>query len=83
MTQQHSPEPWSIHYDLGDIIDSGGHYITRTSERLDTERIVVCINACRGISNEELEAGVVSQKVHDVTLTNLSYLQVKCTSEKG
>jgi len=66
MTQQHSPEPWSDHYDLGDIIDSGGHYINKAcKDPLDTQRIIACINACQGISNEELEAGVIANKSID------------------
>jgi len=72
MTQQHSPEPeygepWTFRKDLDiSIYDCGGNFVG-LSCRDDsyTERVIACVNACQGISNEELEAGVVANKSID------------------
>jgi hypothetical protein len=58
----HSPEPWkafSLHITdaAGDTVISANEDYTSTmlqSER-DIRRIVACVNACQGISTEELE----------------------------
>lgn len=74
MTQQHSPEPWKICEDgiedsQGCLID--GHVETNgiietefedtTLKLTDSERVVACVNACQGISNEDLELGFVKE----------------------
>lgn len=55
----HSPEPWKA---VGNAIDNEAHRIASTlggtgSGRhvSDARRIVACVNACAGISNEILE----------------------------
>lgn len=63
---QHTNEPWSIEgqeYDAHRIVDTEGNAICqlwfKTEEPMDNQdanakRIVACVNACAGITNEEL-----------------------------
>ncbi|MDF8330544.1 hypothetical protein P5G63_19470 [Aeromonas salmonicida] len=64
MTQQHTPEPWAIHEDAsGDIFISGSDhtYITEIGNpdedgaAADARRIVACVNACEGMTTDELD----------------------------
>jgi hypothetical protein len=49
----HSPEPWSNDADY--IRDADGETVAEGFTELDDlERIVACVNACRGVGNEEL-----------------------------
>lgn len=55
----HSPEPWKVK-DLteiwGDINNSvSGDFIQHRFLPEDARRIVACVNACAGITTEELE----------------------------
>lgn len=55
-TTQHTQEPWVIS-------DSGVAFYSANGEkgRADARRIVACVNACRGLSTDELEkSGLVS-----------------------
>ena len=63
---KHTKEPW--HYEingfsrailLGDKLTSIGYI----SDIVNTERIVACVNACAGITNEALEKGIVLSSV--------------------
>lgn len=75
MTQQHSHEPWKVDDINGfrGIFDSSGYLVMGRSPSgiysppgFDAqERILACINACKGVSNEELEAGVVTANKKD------------------
>lgn len=59
---EHTPEPWSAdnHGAIGHIdADGRGHFIAFGFKPPDARRTVVCVNACRGIPTETLEAGVV------------------------
>lgn len=61
----HSPEPWSISHITEDVtaIVSCDKIIVRVKDGAiyggqgrDAERIVACVNACRGIPTEHLQA---------------------------
>jgi len=66
----HSPEPWHI-TDADDpltspgIADAGGHDVAYDGvlSDADAERIVLCVNACREISDQDL-----------ATVTNPAYV---------
>ena len=57
----HSKEPWTVDINSNDawIKQADGQHITGYGNGevsvADAERIVACVNACRGIPNEELE----------------------------
>lgn len=63
---KHTPEPWAVHQDAsGDVFISSAvtsfHIAEVGSEDdetvfADASRIVACVNACEGISTEDLEA---------------------------
>lgn len=65
MTIKHTPEPWQVHQDAsGDVFISSAetsfHIAEIGSEDdeaviPDARRIVVCVNACRGLPTDELE----------------------------
>ncbi len=62
MKTKHTPEPWKVKEDkmaglLAWDIDSNSGLITFESliSQEDARRIVACVNACAGISTEELE----------------------------
>lgn len=76
MTQQHPPEPWKV-VEVWDaiseikIVDKNGASIVaeetfdESTENTAYQRIVLCVNACQGISNEDLEAGVIVNRICD------------------
>lgn len=79
---KHTKEPWVAKADpsyygviseiyAGDkfIVGSGGVYSPQEIEA-NTKRIVACVNACAGITNEALEKGIVldSVKLHEAIL---------------
>jgi len=60
MSAQHTPEPWRI--EDGDSIYGGEDFNSNVWERYQSDipdhdlcRIVACVNACAGMTNEELE----------------------------
>ena len=65
----HTKEPWEVHLldrrtMIASDIESGYIVETRKVKRGDIDianakRIVACVNACAGITNEALEAGIV------------------------
>lgn len=74
---KHTKEPWS----QGDIIkelifsEDGDSVIAKCmkmdefedgNQEANTKRIVACVNACAGITNEALEAGVVACGVNNL-----------------
>ena len=69
----HSPEPWVLFTEFGliNILDSKGKSVSFTNMpdspvMANHRRIVACINACAGISSEELNAfGVVTDREVD------------------
>jgi hypothetical protein len=78
----HTKEPWEARRDpsyygivsevyAGDkfILGTGGVHSPSELEA-NTKRIVACVNACEGITNEALEAGIVldSVKLHEAIL---------------
>lgn len=85
MTQQHSPEPWKFHTnnnpEIGPTIKNGrgdianvfiGDNFTIGTAEGNAARIVVCVNACKGISNKELkDGGAVSYKELTATVESL------------
>ena len=46
-------------------------FIEGTERKANAERIVACVNACEGISNERLEAGVVPVGAYDHAIAGL------------
>jgi len=82
MTQQHSPEPWHYEqtcmgggYNYFSFCDGENKCIMKPADYsrvrlrdVDAERLVTCVNACQGISNEDLLAGVVAKRRVNWTL---------------
>lgn len=77
---KHTKEPWKItntgHGGIG-VIEGDNHIFVaevdgRTAQEImaNTSRIVACVNACAGITNEALEVGIVldSVKLHEAIL---------------
>lgn len=78
---KHTKEPWLIiehpkwnntYYRIDDKIDArwGSFGEIAYADKVNAERIVACVNACKGISNEALKYGVVEWGVNmtsDVT----------------
>jgi hypothetical protein len=72
MTQKHTPEPWKLYRNdqsVGDVVGHavcdvwprGDDHIASEEGKANARRIVACVNACRGLPTDELEAkGVVS-----------------------
>ena len=72
---EHSPEPWTgtaHNVDHVSLHDAEGRYITKSTHYKDSEpfgsvsfpdaqRIVACVNACKGIPTEALDAGVIAR----------------------
>ena len=66
---KHTKEPWRVHLlDRRTMIasDAENGYLAETRhihsgdiEEINAKRIVACVNACAGITNEALEAGIV------------------------
>ena len=64
---QHAPEPWEVHEGLdychiygGEFNHSGNPIAECYKNDANTRRIVAAVNACKGISTEALEGGVVN-----------------------
>lgn len=55
---KHTPEPWKVQpMEYGTaIIDSEGYEIRPSRFPEDARRIVACVNACAGISTDDLES---------------------------
>jgi hypothetical protein len=63
-TMKHTPEPWEVNkmHVSADISHIGSCYGTGTSkeeDRANAARIVACVNACKGLTNEELQSNAV------------------------
>ena len=77
---KHTKEPWRVHLlDRRTMIasDAENGYLAETRhihsgdiEEINAKRIVACVNACAGITNEALENGIVldSVKLHEAIL---------------
>lgn len=67
---QHTPEPWREGKAGGVVADTpiegglmgsadveyyGGHLIAESCTKANVARIVACVNACKGLTNEQLE----------------------------
>jgi hypothetical protein len=62
-SRKHTPEPWradrgvvSRGLEVIAVCHSNGTEIFNENGKIDASRIVACVNACRGIDTEELEA---------------------------
>lgn len=55
----HSPEPWhvSLGFDHHEIVDANGKMLATSQNKYVLERIVACVNACKGVPTEELHPG--------------------------
>jgi hypothetical protein len=70
----HTPEPWSVDTNDGFLVtadsDGGMVAVTETEDRNDATchanalRLVAAVNACKGLSTESLERGVVAGLRH-------------------
>ena len=63
----HTKEPWCIAEDkcyMNQIVNSNSLCIAKLIEEADAKRIVACVNACKGITTEALEAKVVEKGVN-------------------
>ena len=80
---KHTKEPWEARRDpsyygivsevyAGDkfILSTGGVHSPSELEA-NTKRIVACVNACAGITNEALEAGIVQAGLDAMKLEHL------------
>lgn len=72
---KHTKEPWKtykgntheIFANDGDVIASSEEcHIGHREAEANAKRIVACVNACAGITNEALEAGVVACGVNSL-----------------
>lgn len=63
---EHTKEPWGIgrNGDNGIEITSnnGMYFVAEVTDEDDARRIVACVNACAGISNERLAGGVIASR---------------------
>jgi hypothetical protein len=74
----HTKEPWRVgnHHNcvISDTpipgVDSeacveyyGGHCICESCTDANSERIIACVNACKGITNEALDAGLINHLI--------------------
>ena len=70
---KHTPTPWQLHRDYKKaVVDQNGIIICNTSNNnaehfqfADAARIVACVNACEGITNEQLLR--LPEMLHDGT----------------
>jgi len=64
-TPTHTPEPWRARYSIVYFKGNVGGFDLRDcpSPEANARRIVACVNACAGISNEHLELTTVAQMV--------------------
>ena len=99
MTTSHTPEPWVCEggYDIvkldvrgTDIVvsDIAAVYVTHDPQgKVNAERIVVCVNACHGISTQSLiDNGVASfESAIGLVSQNVELLEAlrRCTTEEG
>lgn len=67
---KHTKEPWTYNERTDRLIDAHGNniavmfYSVSDDETLaNAQRIVACVNACAGITNEALDAGIVDDLV--------------------
>jgi hypothetical protein len=75
MTQKNTKEPWfcedsEVNANLGDIqttiADCFNHANAgRTNANANAQRIVSCINACAGLTNEQLASGYIQKLLRD------------------
>ena len=63
---KHTKEPWEVAEDkcyMNQIINSNSCCIAKLLEEADSQRIVACVNACKGITTEALAAGVIAHTI--------------------
>lgn len=84
----HSPEPWEVDPVTGGVVDTNGSIVCDAivgdsspddpgpMEDADIERIVACVNACRGIPTSALKAGVIGKFVWN-TLMSICWVDCK------
>jgi len=59
----HSPEPWSYDSSYDNINDADDVAVLDIWNPDDAERIVACVNACRGISTEDLKKSIRKENI--------------------
>lgn len=79
---KHTKEPWRVHLlDRRTMIASDGEngYLAETRkvkrgdiDVVNAKRIVACVNACEGITNEALEQGIVQAGLDELKLRHLN-----------
>ena len=69
MSDEHTPEPWQWRDELlwsGDsIVVAGDGYRCLDMVEADARRIVACVNACAGVSTEDLERMLLDESLSD------------------
>ena len=77
MVDEHTPEPWRISPELGDVMSMASGIkndivcdtaqsrvlVKKTITKEDARRIVACVNACAGISTAALEQAAKTYRV--------------------
>ena len=57
---KYTPEPWAISsIDPFLIVDRHGNDVAAALSMYSATRIVACVNACKGLTNEELQSNAV------------------------
>lgn len=57
----HTPEPWFLGTDGGLWSDDGPRPLSKDADTANAHRIVACVNACAGLSNDALDGGWTAQ----------------------
>lgn len=60
-TMKHTPEPWTLN--CSGVFDPKGERVCDRIAEHDARRMVACVNACRGLPTEALEAHLVEDLV--------------------
>ena len=90
-TPKHTPEPWDAISDsvMGTLVRSEGLILAkmRTIQGIDHEanaaRIVACVNACKGFTEEELETLGHYKAFHDTIIAENEQLRKELSKLKG
>ena len=93
MNTQHTPEPWALSRQVEDTISpvniiSGkveiaiiAAYEFRGASveeaQANAERIVVCVNACKGVSNEWLQENGVQERIDEIRSLKLKIAELE------
>lgn len=90
---EHTKEPWRVHLlDRRTMIasDVENGYLAETRhihsgdiEEINAKRIVACVNACAGITNEALENGLIEHLLNDAYMRTLNPFDPNPQNKQG